>query len=208
MNVSEAIAKRMTIRDFSNELVPMDVVVKLIDAGTKAPSHNHLRRWEFVVVQNRIAREKVIECIFEPTTVEGATEIIDSYGMTDEVQREMYLNAIPKQASMILNAGCLIIPCYESNTPLLEPKTLSSLNPFASIWCCIENILVMAASLGIFGVTRIPMEDERAKVKALIGIPKEYEFPCFIALGYPKQGTTRSRQIEVKTEDRIHFDHW
>ena len=183
MNVFEAISKRMTIRDFRDEPVPMDVVVKLVDAGMKAPSHDHMRRWEFVGVQNRVVREKLVECIFEPITVEGAAEIVDRWGMTDEVQREMYLNAIPKQLSMTLDAGCLIVPCYESDKPLLEPKTLSSLNPFASIWCCVENILVMAASLGIFGVTRIPMEDERAKVKALLGIPEGYEFPCFVALG-------------------------
>ena len=128
--------------------------------------------------------------------------------MTNKVQREMYIDAIPKQLSMLLNAGCLIVPCYESSTPLLVPKTLSSLNPFASIWCCVENILLMAASLGIFGVTRIPMEDERAKVKELLGIPVGYEFPCFLALGYPKKDTTRAKQIEAKTKDKIHVDKW
>lgn len=66
----------------------------------------------------------------------------------------------------------------------------------------------MAASLGIFGVTRIRMEDERAEVKELLGIPEGYEFPCFIALGYPKKDATRSKQIEVKTEDKIHVDKW
>jgi len=208
MDVFEAISRRMTIRDFRDEPVPMDIVKKLIDAGMKAPSHDHMRRWEFVVVQDRIVRKKIVECIFEPVTVEGAAEIVDGWGMTDKLQREMYIDAIPKQLSMMLDAGCLIVPCYESNTPLLEPKTLSSLNPFASIWCCVENILVMAASLGIFGVTRIPMEDERAKVKELMGIPERYEFPCFIALGYPREGAARSRQIEIKTEDRIHVDNW
>ncbi|KON29539.1 nitroreductase [miscellaneous Crenarchaeota group-15 archaeon DG-45] len=216
MDVFEAISRRMTIRDFRDEPVPMDVVLKLIDAGMKAPSNDHMRRWEFVVVQDRSVRKKIVECIEpipraragEPITVEGAAEFVDRRGMTDELQREMYINVIPKQLSMILGAGCLIVPCYKSNTPLLEPKTLSSLNPFASIWCCVENILVMAASLGIFGVTRIPMEDERAKVKVLLGIPEGYEFPCFIALGYPREGATRTKQIEIKTEDRIHVDKW
>jgi nitroreductase len=208
MGVFEAISKRMTIRDFRNQPVPMDIVEKLIDAGMKAPSHDHMRRWEFIVVQDRTTREKIVEHIFEPNTVDGAVEVVDKWEMTNTVQREMYIDAIPKQLSMLLNAGCLIVPCYESNTPLLAPKTLSSLNPFASIWCCVENILVMAASLEIFGVTRIPMEDERAKVKELLGIPVGYEFPCFIALGYPKKDATRSKQIEVKTKDKIHVDKW
>jgi nitroreductase len=208
MGVFEAISKRMTIRDFRNQPVPMDVVEKLIDAGMKAPSHDHMRRWEFIVVQDRTTREKMVEHIVEPNTLDGAVEVVDRWGMTNTVQREMYIDALPKQLSMLLNAGCLIVPCYESKTPLLAPKTLSSLNPFASIWCCVENILVIAASLGIFGVTRIPMEDERAKVKELLGIPVGYEFPCFIALGYPKMDAIRTKQIEVKTKDRIHVDKW
>jgi nitroreductase len=208
MKVFEAISKRKTIRDFKDETVQMDVVEKLIDAGMKAPTHDHMRRWEFIVVQDLITREKLVEHILEPRTLDEAVEIVDRWGLTNEAQREMYIDAIPKQLSMLLNAGCLIIPCYESDASLLKPKALSSLNSFASIWCCVENILVMAASLGIYGVTRIPMEDERAKVKGLLGIPLGYEFPCFIALGYPKEDAIRSKQIEIKTKDKIHINKW
>lgn len=47
----------------------------------------------------------------------------------------------------------------------MQPTSLSSLNEFASIWCCIENILLAAASEGIFGVTRIPMKEELEHIK-------------------------------------------
>ena len=83
MDVFEAISRRMTIRDFRDEPVPMDIVWKLIGAGLKAPSHDHKRRWEFVVVQDRVVRMKIVECIFEPVSAEGAAEIVDRWGMTD-----------------------------------------------------------------------------------------------------------------------------
>lgn len=89
MEVFEAISRRMTIRDFRDESVPMDVVWKLVNAGMKAPSHDHIRRWEFVVVLDRVVRKKIVECIFEPITVEEAAEIVDRWGMTDKLQREM-----------------------------------------------------------------------------------------------------------------------
>jgi len=80
MDIFGAISKRMTIRDFRYKPVAMEVVEKLIDAGMKAPSHDRMRRWEFIVVQDRITREKMVEHILEPTTLDGAVEVVDRWG--------------------------------------------------------------------------------------------------------------------------------
>ena len=55
---------------------------------------------------------------------------------------------------MLRDAGCLILRRSGTGNAL-EPESLSALNSFASIWCCIENMLAAAAE-GILGVTRIP----------------------------------------------------
>ena len=94
---------------------------------------------------------------------------------------------------MLYNAGCLMLPCFRQPSPLLKPKDLSALNPFASIWCCIENILVAAAAEGIFGVTRIPFEAERKTLKQYLSIPPDYEIPCYLALGYPAETASRTK---------------
>jgi nitroreductase len=137
-----------------------------------------------------------------------AVRIVNRWGMTDQVQRDMYIDAIPKQYSMLMNAGCLLLPCFRQRTPLLRPRNLSGLNAFASMWCCIENILVAAAAEGIFGVTRIPMEDERKTIKTALGIPDGYEVPCYVALGYPASGATRTEQTQVTVDEKVHVDAW
>ncbi len=208
MNVYEAITERKTIRDFEAVEIGMDVVRKLLDAGFKAPSHNHLRQWHFVVLQDKLKRKELLDQTITQRGKKEATEIVDRWGMTDEEQREMYIDAIPKQFSMLMEAGCLIVPCFLQVPPLLQPETLSSLNAFASIWCCIENILVAAASEGIFGVTRIPFDDERETMKRFFGVPDNYEIPCCLALGHPKKTAARTRQKEVLLDERIHVDAW
>ena len=60
MNVYEAIAARRTIRDFAERPVAMPVVEKIIEAGLKAPTNNHLRQWEFVVVDGKEEIAKVL----------------------------------------------------------------------------------------------------------------------------------------------------
>jgi nitroreductase len=204
----EAISRRMTIRDFDDREIPFDIVTKLLEAGLKAPTNDHLRQWEFILVQDRVKREALVGYIAAPRTTEGATEIVNQWGLTEPSLRQMYVDAIPKQHSMILHAGCLIVPCFYTSGPLLKPETLSSLNSFASIWCCIENILITAAAEGIFGVTRIPFEAERVGMRPILNIPDNYEVPCYLALGYPRSTAKRLKQYEVRVQDKIHMDTW
>ena len=143
-----------------------------------------------------------------PLTKEGTTEMLDLWELTDTVQREMYLNAIPKQQDMLYNSGCLILPFFEYKESLLQPETLSSLNEFASIWCCIENMLLAAVSEGIFGVTRIPMENESQHIKNVIGYPDDYILPCYIGLGYPAKDAIINVQKKTSAKDKIHINKW
>jgi nitroreductase len=207
MDLYEAIYSRRTIRDFTDREIDAETLRKIIGAGLQAPSNNHMREWEFIVVRDRASRLELISEVDQNCTKEDAVRILNSWGFTDKSQREMYIDAIPKQYRMLLDASCIIIPCFRQKRPLLKPESLSGLNSFASIWCCIENILLAAASEGIYGVTWIP-GTEAEHIKSVAGIPGEYEFPCFIALGYPSENAKHVSQLQVEAEDRIHIDRW
>lgn len=208
MDVYQAISRRMTIRDFSQQEIPMQIIKRIIAAGLKAPTNDHLRKWEFILVQDKDQREKLVSKIRAPQTRKGATGIVNRWKLTIPSQREAYIDAIPKQQSMLLNAAVLIIPCFYCSGSLLEPETLSSLNSFASIWCCIENMLVSAAAEGIFGVTRIPFEPERKQLRKVLNIPDGYEVPCYLALGYPADNAKRATQYPVDLESKLHVNIW
>ncbi len=207
MDVYEAIECRRTIRDFADRAIPAEVVEKIIDAGLKAPTNDHMRHWEFVVVEDKAAREKLLR-IESFGDAKAIDKTLDGFGMTDTVQRDMYHEALPRQFSMLYNAGSLILPFFKVQMPLLQPKNLSSLNEFASIWCCIENMLVAAASEGIFGVTRIPMTEESEYIKEVLGHPDDYVLPCYVALGYPGKDAKRTRQHTVSAKSKIHLNSW
>lgn len=207
MNIYEAIRARRTIRDFEDTPVAMPVIERIIDAGLKAPTNNHLRQWEFVIVNGKEERAKILR-VKNMTSRDECEKMLDGFGMTDEVQRDMYRAAMPRQFSMLYNAGCLMLPFFKVREPLLQPSSLSSLNDFASIWCCIENMLLAAASERILGVTRIPMADESEHIKTVVSHPEDYVMPCYIALGYPAKNASVPAQKEIRAKDRIHFNSW
>ena len=208
MDVYQAIDSRRTVRNFQERQIAIETLKKILHAGLQAPSNDHMRYWDFIIMQDQAAKIRLIDPVGKERTEKDALRVIDSRGLVDAYQREMYLQAIPKQYQMLLTAGCLLIPCFRQKNSLLEPENLSSLNGFASIWCCIENILLAAAAEGIYGVTRIPSGEESIYLKNVLKIPGDYEVPCYLALGYPEENAKPIPQHSIKIEDRMHFDKW
>ena len=63
MELYEAIAKRRTIRDFTDKVVPEDVLERILAAGLKAPTHNHARDWHFVVIREPERIAEVLKAV-------------------------------------------------------------------------------------------------------------------------------------------------
>jgi len=207
MDICTAINTRRTIRDFDDRPIEPGVIEKIIGAGLKAPSNDHMRNWEFVIIDDKKIRVELLNLIPETVPDVDVNRWLDSWGAADNVQRAMYLDSVPKQHAMLFNAGALILPFFRGRD-LLRPESLSSLNGFASIWCCIENMLLAAAAEGIFGVTRIPTGDEPRNIKNVIHHPDNYVMPCYIALGYLKKDAVVNKQKEVSAKEKIHMNIW
>lgn len=208
MDFYEVVALRRTVRDFQDRPIPGDVLERIIGAGLQAPTNDHLRQWEFIILGDKDQRLEVIRRVRNGPGLEEALRIVDQWGLTDQRQRDMYIDAIPKQYRMLRDAGCLILPAFRHRGTLLEPESLSALNSFASIWCCIENMLLAAAAEGILGVTRIPFDEEIHPLKAALGVPEGYEIPCYLALGYPAKELPPIRQTPVCAQERMHQGRW
>jgi len=208
MDTYKAIFSRHTVREFNNEPIPNDVLKKILLAGLQAPSNDHLRNWEFIILDDSVIRENAIAVIEEMSSETDIENLLIDWGINGDLQKQMYFNAIPKQKSMLRSASKLILPLFKQEVPLLQPRSLSSLNAHASIWCCIENILIAAAVDGIYGVTRIPMQNETEHLRELLNIPNEYEFACYLALGYPSENLSPVKQYEQVIEKKIHLNHW
>lgn len=109
MELYEAIEKRRTIRDFEDKPVELETIKKILTAGLKAPTNNHLREWEFVIINDKNERSKILN-LEDMTNPADCDKMLDGFGMTDDDQRGMYHIAMPKQFSMLYNSGCLILP--------------------------------------------------------------------------------------------------
>ena len=59
METFESIARRVSVREYSSKAVPKALIEKLVDAGRRAPTARAVEPWEFVVVSDKKALEKL-----------------------------------------------------------------------------------------------------------------------------------------------------
>lgn len=204
MELYETLEKRRTYRDYSDKEVSDETLRKIITAAFKAPTNDHLRQMEFVVVRGQKNIAKVIAPLAKNMAAfESLVSEVDESGDADKMA--MFADALPKQQKMLMQSGLLIIPFFHQlTTSLLHPTEQSSLNYFASAWCAVENMLLAATAEGLGCVFHIPVADEANEIKAIVNAPVGYEMTCLLTVGYPAEGAFLPRQKEIDIDSRIH----
>jgi nitroreductase len=204
LDFNEVVEKRRTVREFQSKLVEEEKLLRVLAAGLKAPSHNHLREWEFILMKDFEQRKRVVDLgvmakDYSEEEIEEATK-----PMTDW-EKEAYLKALPVQRRMLMSSPDLLIVCFRMRKSFKECEILYELNNFASVWACIENILLAMAAEGLYGVTFI-IPHETVPLEKMLGIPDDYEVAALIPIGYPQEYFVKQKPVSLK--EKIHYNKW
>ena len=198
----EAAEKRRTVREFQSKSVEEEKLMRVLAAGLKAPTHNHLREWEFILIKDFEQRERVIDAAKGRDFPEE--EVEKTISKMEEWEKPAYLAALPVQKRMMLTSPELLVVCFRMRKPFKDCKMLYDLNNFASVWACIENILLAMAAEGLYGVTFITKDTKQ--LKKMLSIPADYEVAALIPIGYPKDYFVKQRPISL--QEKLHCNRW
>lgn len=205
MNFSEVIEKRRTVRDFQNKSIPDSILEYAIKNGFKAPTFNHLREWNFVIINSFESKLKLVKAE-KLDKMMNVDELKTVFRNEEPVMKEMYLDAIPKQKRMILEAPSVAIVVYKPKTQIEIAQSVYDLNCLASVWTCIENFLLSLAEHDVYGVTYIPQNTD--VIKEAFGIPVELEIATIIPIGYKAGNAKILKQKSINIAERIHPEKW
>ena len=107
MEFYEVLERRRTIRDFSDKIVTDEVLEKILSAAFKAPTNDHLRQFEFIVVRGRENIARLVAPVTENTrNIQQAG--LEAAEAMDEDERAMFVDALPKQRRMLIESDCLV----------------------------------------------------------------------------------------------------
>ena len=207
MELYEAIEKRRTTRQFLDKEVDFETIKRILEAGNKAPTWDHNRNWQFIVLRTDEEKEYAFEYAKKMADKFDAERYLNMprpYPIT--LGQKMYGYAVPKQFTMLKDAPYVIIPVFKCKE--LNGEYVSKLNPFSTIWCVIENIFLAATAEGLGCSMRIPLNEEHDKVKAKLKVPPTYMIPVFIGIGYPDPTEPVLEQYTPDVDKQIRFGRW
>lgn len=190
-----------------NTEVDFEVIKRILEAGNKAPTWDHNRNWKFIVLRTDEEKEYAFseaKAIADKFDADRYLNMPRPYEIT--LGQKMYGYAMPKQYTMLKEAPYVIIPLFKSKE--LNGEYVSKLNPFATIWCVIENIFLAATAEGLSCSMRIPLNKEHDIVKKKLKVPPTYMIPVFIGIGYANPEEPQLEQYKPDINKQIRFGRW
>ncbi len=204
MDFYEVIDRRRTVRDFKDVPVDRKTLEKIIETGMKAPSNDHKRNWEFIILSTPKEKEEGLKYVKQWAERQREAKMTGG----DDPRQQMYAYAIPRQYSMLADAPYVVIPFFKAAPAFFNPTAINSYNSFASIWAVIENIFLAAAREGLATSLRIPVGTEGKSVARDLGAPEGYVMACYIGIGYARDDTRTLVQYDIDPKDRMHQGRW
>jgi len=204
MEFYQAVGKRRTVREFQDKAVPEAGVQRALAAGLQAPCNAHLKSWQFVLLRDRQKRARAVVEGLKARDMKDREELerfVERFA--EEELRNVYRRSLTVQLSMMLEAPELLLVLYKMK-PLGQCRTLFELNPLASVWMCIENIMLALAAEGLYGCTYTPYDAKG--LKEFLGVPAGYEVAAVIPFGYPKTEPEPGESEDL--DSRLHIDGW
>lgn len=199
MEFYQVINNRRSIRQFEDKEIPKEVLERILDAGLKAPSSNHQRRWELVTLTDKAIIHDLAQIVrpYPCRITEPKTP-----------QQEMFKIAYPRQRSMIEECACVVLPFFKQKYPMTEDKNGYGLMDYGATWALVENMLLAATAEELGSVVHIPVKKEPEQIKEFLKIPDGWYLPTLIILGYASPNAEVPSQVKATVENKVHWNKW
>ena len=205
MDIFDVIYNCRAMRRLNTKPVPVELLVKLVDAANQAPSGSNMQNGRWIIVCDA-AKKKVLADLNRKGIEEYIGPAVSRPGSLphqSEAKRKRMLDAVLWQMEHMHEIPALIIACMEFGQKV-DATTMARAG--GSIWPGIQNLLLAARALGLGAApTTLALGDHKA-VARVLNLPETMAAFCLIPVGYPLGNfgpVTRKPVDEV-----MKFDAW
>lgn len=191
----EAMRTQRAIRYFKPDPVPRDVLERLLEAATKAPSGTNRQMWHFVIVQDAELRGKLADVYRRA----GRNALPRLQWLQDANPR--ILRSATHLIERLDDAPALLLAC-------IEHDGATNLTTGSSIYPAVQNILLAARGLGLGSVLTTFHKQYEDEVREMLGIPDNVETAALLPIGYPADGAGYGPTRRKPLDEVAHWDEW
>ncbi len=191
----ETVLSRSSVRWFKSDPVPDDVLLKILEAGIRAPNAGSSEQWFFIVVRDPEIRKKLHDLLLEAHEF-YATRVLKTPLPPDKVGKWVQR----------IREGMYLAPTYiagyvdlRKTTHVVEFTGAEKIFAMQSVAAALENMLLVAHALGLGAVwLGVPLLLKN-KFDELLKPPEGCDLQGIIALGYPAE-TPKTRPRKPLSE--------
>jgi nitroreductase len=186
MDVQQAIRTRRSVGKVKAEAPPREQIEAILAAATHAPNHFKVEPWKFFVLTGQ-GRDRLGEVMAE-------IEREKQTGLDGETLRKVAEGARAKA----LRSPVVITVAVDAPS---EARVIA-LENLQAVSAAIQNMLLVAHSLGLGAMWRTGDVAYHPRTKALFGLGPEDYIAGFIYVGYPDMETSERQPtpLDVKTQ--------
>jgi len=209
MPLQEAMLTQRAVRRLLPDPVDDAIVLRCIELALRAPTGSNGQNWEFVVVKDRAAKEKLARQNRQAWSIYGG---IGKRQVRGDEAMEKVLAAVEWQADHFEEIPVLVVPCLRGNrVPFVPMPPFAHSSYYGSIYPSVQNLLLAARAMGLgAALITLPLWSTTV-VRRILGLPGSVMPCCIVPMGWPRGRygpTTRKPVGEVAHLERFGNQPW
>ena len=198
---NDTLKKRRSIRRYTHQLVPLELVKELLQAAAYAPSAHNAQPWRFLVLIGQEQKDALAKAMAEV----WLSELESNHIPTSSCWSTAKASAERFTAAPALILACLTMEDMDVYSDEERQKNERDL-AVQSLGAAIQNILLEAHVQGLGACWYCAPIFCKSAVRGVLKIPEKVEPQALIAIGYPAE--TPKMPPRNAVEDFSYLNEW
>jgi nitroreductase len=192
MELYDAMSTLRAVRRIRPDPIPEDVLTRVFEAATWAPTGGNHQGWRIVAVKNP-DRKQALEDLYRPhweSYIPGYEAHMKAMPEPARTSSAKALAAGTYLATHLHEAPVIAVFCFNPGRLTITDSELDrpSVVGGGSIYPAVQNLLLACRNEGLGCVLTTLLCKEEQKVKTLLGIPEGWFTAAHVPIGYPVGG--------------------
>ena len=205
MEFFETLFSARAMRRYSDEPIPEDILVKLIEAAHAGPSGSNRQSRHWIVVRDPEQKQRLADLNrrFVSRYLEANRDAANPH-VTPE-KRQRFLAAVEYQMEHLHEVPAIVIACADM---VVTPQGTfgEGVQAATEVWGAVQNLLLAARALGVGSVPTTLGLVDRDAAREVLNLPDHILPMVLVPLGWPTGnfGPIRRRPLE----EVLHWDRY
>ena len=189
IDLYEAMRTLRAVRRLRPDPIPEDVLYRVLEAATWAPSGGNRQAWRIIVVKDPTRKQRLGE-LYKQVTLPYTKSYMERLAGAPEEERKKAERTIRASDYLAENFGespVLLVVCFNPDGLAVTDAKLDrqSVVGGGSIYPAVENLLLACRAEGLGCVITTLLCMEEPEVRELLGIPDPWGTAAVVPIGYP-----------------------